>query len=714
MKAFFNAAARGLVWITVPALVVSSLYALSSAPDALRALGAAAYGGMGYVFLLVGVAAYRRASRVPAGPAFLIHACSWALYLPVHNMTGGRPEPTLWYAIFALGAFLHAPSLLHFAAALSFPRRVQRRFPAFAGFYALMLGMWIASVLGALAGLDGIPRVLDGALRDDGMDFAAFAGALAILAAGIASTRSRRSRTQLGWAAAGVAVGMGPGWLSAVPGPGAGLRAEVLPNLPLYALFWVLMPLAFAYAIVRYNLFDTGRLDRRAQEISLALLQAGSVDEVSRQAVDALHADLDLRAAGIWALDDAGFPVQMGGDAGAGDPRRVEPVLSGGTAATPPHVLVYPLTYGDGVEAALWMEREGGEPFEDGHADYLGRVQRQLGMALHLRRVDGRVRVSAEELTALAREVDAVAAELRVTGESVTAAVQEVSEGSARQTEDYRSVAESIARLREASVEVARRLASADRFGGETLERSRAAGGDVEMLVTRVKEGASRLGAVAAEVDSLRERSGEIGSISTAIREVAEQTNLLALNAAIEAARAGEHGRGFAVVADEVRKLAESSAASADRIGALVEQVSMEIARVAEAIAGARAGMAEGAEGADRAAVALDESLTRVARLREEIAGVSALMDDAQGQNQRIGEAVTRATEISEQNAAAAQETAAATEQQLASLESVAASVRELSTLGARMFELLQADSVPSAAVPAGRGAVDPSRGTAA
>ena len=160
-----------------------------------------------------------------------------------------------------------------------------------------------------------------------------------------------------------------------------------------------------------------------------------------------------------------------------------------------------------------------------------------------------------------------------------------------------------------------------------------------------------------------------------------------------------------------MRKLAESSAASAERIGDLVEQVRSEIARVAEAIAGARADMAEGAEGADRAAGALRESITQVAQLREEIATVSALMDDAQAQNEMIGDAVTRATEISEQNAAAAEETAAATEQQLASLESVAASVRELSTLGARMFELLQADSVqPSPAPLPRRVAMDLSR----
>jgi methyl-accepting chemotaxis protein len=435
------------------------------------------------------------------------------------------------------------------------------------------------------------------------------------------------------------------------------------------------------------------------------------VDEVARAATDALHQDFDLAGASLWTLDDAGIPAQVGGDAGAGDTAAVERVLKGEEAGTPPSALVYPLRYRGGVEAVLWLERAFGESFEEGHRSYLAMVEPQLALALHLRRVDERVRVAAEELTALAREVDEVAADLRLTGESVTAAVQEVSVGSTRQTEDFRRIAGAITGLRSASKEIATRLASADRFGGETLERSEQAGTDVEMLVARVKEGAQRLSAVTGDVTSLRERSGEIGSISDAIREVAEQTNLLALNAAIEAARAGEHGRGFAVVADEVRKLAETSAASAERIGMLVEKVLGQIAGVAEAVTGTRADIVEGAEGADRAAAALRESITQVARLRAEIAEVAHLTAGAQEQNETIAGAVTRATDISEANAAVAEETAAATAQQLSSLEGVASSVKELSNLGGKMFELLKggAQEHPAPAPPAADEGTPPS-----
>jgi methyl-accepting chemotaxis protein len=702
MKPLFRRFAIALAVLALAALLAFALGSVFASRGG--AVGSAlAYDAIAYVFLMVGVMAYRRSSGVAAGPAFLIHMSSWALYLPFFGMTGGTPEGSAAYAAYALGFFLNGVSLLHFSAALAFPRRVNGWLGGFAAAYAVALLAWLAAVAEAFAGNLAVPGALSKIVL--GVDAFAFFASLVIFGVGSGTSSSPRARRQLAWASAGIALGLGPAWLKRWPGIGPVLSAEALPRLPLYTVFWLVMPLGFAYAITRFNLFDAGRLKTRAQQISVDLLLSSNVDEVSRRALGALGDDFELRGAALWALDDAGIPVQIGGEPGTGDARRVEEVLRGGqpvSGETEGHsLLVYPVRYRGEVEAAMWLERAAAEPFEEGHSEYLALLEPQLAIALHLRRVDDRVRIAAEELTALAREVDTVAGELRVTGESVTAAVQEVSEGSLRQTEDFRSIAEAITTLRGASVEIAQRLAMADRFGGDTLDRSEAAGRDVELLVGRVKEGAARLREIESEVTTLRERSGEIGAISTAIHEVAEQTNLLALNAAIEAARAGDHGRGFAVVADEVRKLAEGSAESALRIANIVGEVREEIARVADAISAARGDIAEGASGADRAAVALRESITQVARLRGEIAEVASLTDAAQSRNEMIADAVTRATDISEQNAAAAEETAAATEQQLASLENVAASVKELSGLGSKMFELLQVERKPDAPVPA-------------
>src|SRR5687768_3849334 len=147
MKPFFNTAARALAALTLVALVALSILAIYQADEQHRA-STITYALMSYGFWWVGFWAYRRAHTVPAGAAFFIHACSWSLYLPVYALNGGRPEPSVAYALFALGAFLHAPSLLHFAAALSLPRQIARLLPVFAGFYALMLVLWVVNIGG--------------------------------------------------------------------------------------------------------------------------------------------------------------------------------------------------------------------------------------------------------------------------------------------------------------------------------------------------------------------------------------------------------------------------------------------------------------------------------------------------------------------------------------------------------------------------------------
>lgn len=237
-----------------------------------------------------------------------------------------------------------------------------------------------------------------------------------------------------------------------------------------------------------------------------------------------------------------------------------------------------------------------------------------------------------------------------------------------------------------------------------------------------------RVGISALKVGEMGSFSKQIGSIVETIDRIASQTNLLALNAAIEAARAGEHGRGFAVVADEVRKLAEQSTVATKEISQLVTDILATVEEAIHAMEGGakevEAGMAgvtncgkvfaeilAAVDEAARQAKSITASTKEVSAINEELAQamhrMGELSETSQNSMLQMGQksqealsAVEQIAAVSEQNGAASEEVSATTEELAAQAAEVARTAEELSQLAALINELVQKFKLPAVSVP--------------
>jgi methyl-accepting chemotaxis protein len=253
----------------------------------------------------------------------------------------------------------------------------------------------------------------------------------------------------------------------------------------------------------------------------------------------------------------------------------------------------------------------------------------------------------------------------------------------------------------------------AQNAGGVALE-SAAKTDEMLKSMDRVKD-ASNI--TSKNVNALGEASKKIGEIVEAINNIAEQTNLLALNAAIEAARAGEHGKGFAVVADEVRKLAERSAIQTKEIGTLIRGIQEGITEAVNSMVVGSKEIDTGVGMANQAGVALKSIIgavdkvlyqtTEVGKVCAEVEKSSSLVMAAVENVSSVTEEATAATEemaasstevtkaieqvaaVTEQSSATSEELSAAAEEQNALVEEMTASSKELTNLSNKVKKIL-------------------------